>query len=133
MLHTKGKNQFLEFNILKMSFDVNLLGRIQKVLSLCASATLRHLSAPPPYLFLRTISQPRAELSELPRVICNIKKNLKSSLSLNKNSAAIIQFVIYIRVSIVSAPFCFRICLPFCNRPLPTSKRRLIFHIKVSQ
>ena len=73
-----------------MSIDVNLLGRIQEVLSLCTSDNLWRTSAPPPYLFVRAIPQPGTELFELPRVIYNIKKNLTSSLSLNKNSAAII-------------------------------------------
>ena len=88
VLSTQSTNA--ELNILKMSIDISLLEKVQKVLSLCTSANFWHPSAPPPYLFIRTIPLPRAELSELPQVICNIKNNLKSSLSLNKNSAAII-------------------------------------------
>ena len=76
-----GKFSFLEFNISKISVDINFLG-----LSLCTSATLWHPSAPPPYLFARTIPHPR--LSSV-RVICYINKNRQYSLSINKNSTSI--------------------------------------------
>ena len=70
-----GKINYLEFNILKMSVDVDLLenrfGTVQRVLSLFTAPSL------PPYSLERTIPHPR--VSSL-QVICSRNKKLKFSL-----------------------------------------------------
>ena len=73
-----------------MTIDANLLGQIQKVLLLLYLCQFVAPVCPSPlFVYMCDPSnRPHLRASTL-QIICNINKNLKFSLSVNQNSAAI--------------------------------------------